>query len=111
MKKFVVLYYSPPEAMAKMKTSSPEDMAKGQAAWMEWFKKTGDHLVEMGEFFTQGTRITKSGSEDSSGKVTGYSIIQADSLDAAKGLLENHPHLEWHDGCSLEVYEPMEMGK
>jgi len=111
MKKFVVLYYSPTEAMAKMQSSTPEEMQEGQKKWMDWFAEQGDDLLDMGEFFMQGRRITAAGSEDSTGAVTGYSIIQAESIDDAEKRLADHPHIEWFEGCSVEVYEPMIHGK
>lgn len=110
MKKFVVLYYSPKEAMAKMATASPEEMKAGEKDWMDWFDSLGEHLVDRGEYFSQGVRFVGSDVEDATGKVTGYSLIQADSMDQAKSLLENHPHLEWFEGCAVEAYEPMQMG-
>ena len=41
--------------------------------------------------------------------VTGYSIIQADTLDEALNLLEGHPHLGWHEDCRIDVQELLEM--
>ena len=109
MKKFVVLYYSPAGAMEKMQTSSQEDMQAEMKRWMDWFDGLGDNLVEMGEMFKQGAELSKDGFSDCSGKVTGYTLVQAESFEAAKQLIKDHPHVTWFDGCTVEVYEPMEM--
>jgi hypothetical protein len=41
------------------------------------------------------------------GKATGYSIVEADSLESATRLAKGSPIL--HDGGSVEVYEALEM--
>lgn len=110
MKKFIVLYYSPAAAMQKMATASPEEMKAGEKEWMDWFDSNGDGIVDRGEYFASGYRFVGDTGEDASGKVTGYSMIQATDMESAKGMVKNHPHLTWYEGCSVEVYEPMEMG-
>ena len=110
MKKFVVLYYSPPGAMQKMATASKEEMQAGQAEWMKWFDSNGDGIVDQGEYFKSGTRFVGDSEEDATGTVTGYTLIQATDMAAAQDMVRNHPHLAWYEGCSVEVYEPMQMG-
>lgn len=111
MKKFVLIYRSPAEAMGKMKTSSPEEMQAEQKKWMDWFAKLGDDLLEMGEMFAQSTRLSSSGFSEPDSNITGFSIIQANNFEAAKTLVEDHPHVHWFDGCTVDVYEPMDMGQ
>ena len=110
MKKFVVLYYTPSGGLEKMQTSDPETMQAEMQKWMEWFKKAGDNLVEMGEMFAGNAGLSADGWGDvHEGAPTGYSVIQAESLDGAKDMLADHPHVPWYDGCRIEVFEPMEM--
>ena len=35
----------------------------------------------------------------------GYSILQAENMEAAKALLADHPHLAWSPDCEVEVHE------
>ena len=107
MKKFLLLYYSPPEAMAKMQTASQDEMKAGEKQWMDWFDSLGDSLVERGDYFSRGTNYVDDNKADVSGKVTGYSMIQAESMEKAEEMVSNHPHLGWFEGCSVEVYEPI----
>jgi hypothetical protein len=30
-------------------------------------------------------------------------------MDAAKALLNGHPHLAWAEGCAIEIHEAMPM--
>ena len=48
-------------------------------------------------------------SEDSNSGITGYSIIQANSMDEAKKLVKTHPHLAWSSGCTIEIHETVSM--
>jgi len=109
MKKFIVLYYAPAESFAKMKNMSPEEHKKGMEPWIAWMEKVGDGLVDKGAPLGNGQEVTTEGSSPSKKEVAGYSILQAEDMDAAKALLKDHPHLAWAAGCSIEVYEVMPM--
>ena len=87
--------------------ATPEDRQKGMELWMAWAAKCGDQLVDFGSPLGGGQRLSASGSSPSDNDVTGYSILQAEDMDAAKALLQAHPHLEWAAGCDIEVYESM----
>jgi hypothetical protein len=94
MKKFVFLYYG-------MDEPTPEVMA----AWGSWFESIGDKLVDGGNPFGAGRVVTKNGATDLSAAMkpaTGYSIVNADSIDAAQKLLDGCPA---HDG--VQVYEAL----
>jgi len=107
MKKYIVIYTAPVEASQQMAQTSPEDQAKGMQAWMEWAKKCGDKLVDLGSPLTGGQKLSSSGSTASSLNIAGYSVLQADNMEEAKSLLKGHPHLGWNAACSIEVYETM----
>lgn len=107
MKKFIVLYHAPTTAMEQMKNSTPEDMEEGMKPWMEWAQKCGSGLVDMGTPLANGQKVTKSGTSPSDKNVVGYSILQAEDMEAAKAMLMEHPHLQWTEGCEVEVHECM----
>jgi hypothetical protein len=107
MKKFIVIYSAPKEAVEAMGQASPEDMQKGMEPWMAWVEKIGSGLVDLGTPLANGQKVTSSGSSASDKDVTGYSILQAEDMDGAKTMLQGHPHLGWAAGCEIEVYEAM----
>jgi hypothetical protein len=110
MKKFIVIYHAPAEAVAQMTTKTPKEQTKGMKPWLDWKESLGDHLVDFGTPLMSGIRLLPDGtSEMSTKEVTGYSIIQAESMDEAKDLLKNHPHLAWTGGCDIEIHECMPM--
>ena len=107
MKKFVVIYHAPESAVEQTQSMTPEEMKAGMGAWFEWAEKCGDALVDFGTPLMGGQKLSTSGSSPSDKGVIGYSILQAEDLEGAKGLLQGHPHLAWAAGCEIEVHESM----
>ena len=85
--------------------ATPEEMEEGMKPWMEWAGRCGDSLVDLGSPLGGGQKLTKSGSSPSDKSVVGYSILQAEDMEAAVSHLNGHPHLALVDGCEIEVHE------
>ena len=107
MNKYVVIYHAPAAAIEQTAGMTPDDMKAGMEAWMAWAQRTGDGLVDFGTPLGGGQKVTKSGSSPSDKGVIGYSILQAENMEAAQAILESHPHLEWAAGCEIEVHESL----
>lgn len=111
MKKFLVTYHAPAETLQAMTNRSPEDMQKGMEAWMQWSQKCGSNLVDMGMPLYNSQSIKSDGTTAGSDKqFCGYSILQAENMEAAKALMEGHPHISgWNPDASVEVHETMQL--
>ena len=110
MKKFIVIYHAPAEAMAQMANATPEEKMEGMKPWMTWAERVGGGMVDLGAPLFGGIKLKPDGStETSTREVSGYSILQANSLEDAKALLDGHPHLAWNGGCDIELHECAEM--
>ena len=107
MKKYIVIYHASTSAQEQTKEMTPEDMKAGMDAWMAWAKSSGDGIVDFGTPLGGGQKIAKSGSSPSDRGVIGYSVLQAENMDGAQALLKGHPHLEWAEGCEIEVHESL----
>lgn len=107
MTKYLVVYTASTSAMEQMKDVSPEDAKKGMEPWMAWAEKVGDGLIDLGTPLGNGQKVTKDGNSPSDKNVVGYSILQAENMDGALELLQEHPHLQWTDGCEIEVHESL----
>jgi hypothetical protein len=98
MANFVLVYHggSMPE--------TKEEGAKVMEAWTAWFGRLGAALVDGGNPASKTKTIKADGSvsDDPSGP-SGYSIIKADSLDAAVELAKGCPVLM--GGASIQVVE------
>ena len=107
MSKFMVLYRSPLAAMEMVQSVSPEEMREGMKLFEDWMRKLGEGLVEMGTPLGAGVTSLRSGNAPTPtrGGITGYSIIEAESMDEALAMLDGHPHLGWNEACEIEVHE------
>jgi hypothetical protein len=77
------------------------------AAWQAWFASVGDRLVDSGNPLGAALEVTRSGSQHLSstdGAPTGYSIVSAESLQAAERLLDGCPFRS-----SVRIHEAMAM--
>jgi hypothetical protein len=70
-------------------------------AWMAWATRASSALVDMGSPLGQTANV---GGAASAGHIGGFSILQAESIDAAQKVLDGHPHLHM-PGASIEVLE------
>ena len=87
---------------------TPEEMKKGMEPWVAWAARCGDKLVDMGTPLAGGQRLLPDGATDASSReVCGYSVLQAEDMEEARALLQDHPHLGWTGGCEIEVHESM----
>ncbi len=103
MNTYVFVYHAPtPPAGAVAPT--PEQMQTVMAEWNAWAGKVGDRMIDFGTPLTGGIRVGPDGTAPSDREVTGYSILQADDLDAAVDLARSHPHLTMPGGCEIEVH-------
>src|SRR4051794_36906052 len=105
MSKFVFVYHAP-MTPADAAPPSPEEMEQVMGAWMGWAGKVGDGMVDFGTPLAGGARVTADGTvSPSERQVVGYTILEADSMDAALALAKEHPHLQMPGGCEIEVHE------
>ena len=88
--------------------SSEAEGAKVMEAWMGWFGTLGAAVVDGGNPFGASTAVASDGSVAApSAGLTGYSVISADTIEAAAALAGGCPILA--AGGSVEVYEAMPM--
>jgi hypothetical protein len=109
MKKFLVLYRMDMAEMQKMMAStSEEDRKKSMAKWESWMKKNMASMADQGGPVGKTKRVASSGISDSRNDIGGYSIVQAESQEAAARLFADSPHLAM-PGATAEVMEIMPM--
>jgi len=77
-------------------------------AWMDWYGRLGDAVVDMGSPTGPSKVIVPGGVVSDGGPgITGYSVISADSLDAATDACRVHPHLD--AGGTITVSEAFDV--
>ena len=103
MPKYIMSYYIGPNP-----PSSPEKGAENMARYQEWMMAHQDALIEPENPLTNKRLITENGVVEGGkpGSMMGYSIIQADSLEAAEAIAKTNPFLAMGD---IELAQIMEM--
>ena len=76
---------------------------EGIAAWKAWVEKHQATIVEMGGPLGTTKRVTQSGVEDVSNEIGAFTVVHAESHEAAAKLFENHPHFTIFPGESVEI--------
>jgi hypothetical protein len=87
----------------------PDERERGFAAWGQWYGELGDAVVDPGAPTGAGKTVSNGGSVSDGGSrgLNGYTVISADSLDAAVEAAKGCPVLR--NGGSVDVYEAVEM--
>ena len=90
------------------KPESPEEGAKHMAKFEAWVGGLGDAVVNPGHPLGKSKTVSSSGVSDDGGPNTlvGFSIVKADSMDAAVEMAKGYPHFEIG---TVEVVEMMGM--
>ncbi len=102
MKKFLVLYRSTVSPMDTMASADPERTKVEMDKWTAWGASAGTALADWGAPLGESAVLQGRKSSD---YLTGFSIVQVDSLEAAKGLFDEDPHL----GAPADSIELLEM--
>src|ERR1043166_1114592 len=106
MKKFLVLYRMDMAAMKKMMAENPDMGKKGMEEWGMWMKKHTADFADAGAPTGKNTEVSASGAVEKSNDVGGYSVLQAESKEAAAAMLADNPHLKM-PGATIDLAELM----
>jgi hypothetical protein len=105
--KFILLYRGP---ATPMEDFTPEQSAEQMRAWGAWMERVGPALVDAGTPFGARTTVSDNGTSPAASDLNGYSIVEADSVDAAKKYTEDHPFLSEAKGrFTVEIFELVPM--
>ena len=103
MSQYVIVYLGgdPP--------SSPEEGQQHMSKYMDWLSSLGESAVSPANPLTDTRKVNSDVTVATGVKTTmsGYTIIEADTMDSALSIAKTCPFLE--TGGSLEVSELMEM--
>src|SRR5437868_625559 len=98
MKKFLAVYLGSESGAAHAKwealdeeTRKNKEMA-GMNGWMKWGSENEKAIVDGGSPVGTTKRINANGISDVTNQIVAYTIVQAESHEAAAKLFINHPH-------------------
>jgi len=76
---------------------------EGMAAWKAWVEKHQASIAGMGGPLGKTKKVTQRGVEDISNEMGAFTLVRAESHEAAAKLFEKHPHFAIFPGDSVEI--------
>jgi hypothetical protein len=109
MKTFLAVYTGTPGGRESW-NALPEQERKqrevrGMRAWSDWVARNKDVIVDTGAPLGRTKSVSQRGLADIRNQLGAYTIVRAESHDAAARLFENHPHFTTFPGDAVEVME------
>ncbi len=114
MKKFMAIYTGNPDAFAKYQRENPDlekrkaIEAAGMKGWMQWGETHDKAIVDNGAPLGKTKRVTAECVKDIRNQIAGYTIVEAESHEAAAKMFLNHPHAIF-PGDGVEIMECLPM--
>lgn len=109
MKTFMAVFTGSPESMDAWKSLDAAERQKrerqGMDAWMAWGEKHASSIVDHGTPLGKTKRIDAKGIADTRNNLAAYTLVKAESHEAAARLFEGHPHFTIFPGDGVEVME------
>ena len=90
-----------PEAQRRAKEQA------GMAAWHAWVDKHQAAIVATGGPLGKTKKVSDNGIQDTSNHMGAFTVVRADSHEAAAKLFEKHPHFAIFPGDSVEIMPVM----
>ena len=109
MKTFLAVYLGSAAGMDAWKQMDEAERklkeAAGGKAWHAWAQANEKAIVDMGGPLGKTKRVSRQGIADVRNEMGAYTLVQAESHEAAAKLFENHPHFTNFPGDAVEVME------
>ena len=95
------------DAMAEGERKAKEQ--QGMAAWKAWAEKYQPAIGYMGGPLGKTKKVSSAGTSDFSNELGAFTIVRADSPEAAASMFRNHPHFAIFPGDAIEVMPVLEI--
>jgi hypothetical protein len=109
MKKFLAVFLGTSGGTEEWKTMpEAERKAKEREGMMAWGKWMEDHkaaVLDGGGPLGKTKKVNKNGVEDIRNEMGAFTVVEAESHEAAAKMFENHPHYMIFPGDRVEVME------
>jgi len=76
---------------------------EGIAAWKTWVDRHQNAIVAIGGPVGKTKKVSERGIDDTSNNIGAFTVVRAESHEAAAKLFEGHPHFTIFPGDSIEI--------
>jgi hypothetical protein len=107
MPRFLAVYTMKRENVVRFRQLPQAEQAAVDAAgvpqWVAWEARHAAAILDRGGMVGKTRRVTKDGVAEATNDICGYLVVEAESLDAAARLFENHPHVAIFPGDAIDI--------
>lgn len=107
MPRFLAVYTMKPEDLARFRGMPKADQdaadAVGLKQWGEWREKHAASILDGGGMVGKTLRVTRGGIENAVNPFCGYLVVEAETIEAAARLFEDHPHFTVFPGDGVDI--------
>jgi hypothetical protein len=107
MPRFLAVYTMKPEDLARFRSlpRSEQDAidAVGIKQWTDWEERNAASFPDRGGMVGKTVRVTKDGIAGAVNPFCGYIVVEAETIEAAARLFENHPHFTVFPGDGVDI--------
>jgi hypothetical protein len=107
MARFLAVYTMQPEDLARFRAMPKSDQdaidAAGLPKWQEWEERNSAAFADPGGMVGKTLRVSRSGVAAATNAICGYVVVEADSIEAAARLFEDHPHFRIFPGDAVDI--------
>src|SRR5258708_4663358 len=111
MKTFMAVYTGDPANFEKYQKQFPDPEKRkaneraGMDAWKKWGEAHRKSIVADGGPLSKTKRVTRNGVADLRNNLAAYTVVRAESQDAAAKMFLDHPHFTIFPGDGVEIME------
>jgi len=107
MPRFLAVYTIRPGDVARFRELPKAEQdaidARGLEQWTAWEARHAASIPDRGGMVGKTMRVTRDGMASAVNPFCGYVVVEADTIEAAARLFENHPHFAIFPGDGVDV--------
>jgi len=109
MKRYMAVFTGSSASMDAWKSLDAQERQRreqaGMAAWKQWVERHQAAIADDGAPLGKTLRVDKDGIAATRNNLAAYTVVQAESQEAAAAMFEGHPHFTIFPGDGVEVME------
>ena len=107
MPRFLAVYIMNPESLARFRALPKAEQdaidAAGVPQWGAWEERNAPSFPDRGAMVGKTLRVSRDGIAPAVNAICGYLVVEAETIEAAALLFENHPHFSVFPGDSVDI--------
>ena len=107
MPRFLAVYTMKPEDLAAFRRLTKEEQdaidVVGVKEWAAWEDRNAASIRDRGGMVGKTMRVSRDGIASAVNPFCGYIVVEAETVEAAARLFEDHPHITVFPGDGVDV--------